>query len=152
MFTRFSLLLQAINVGVYYYFLIVLNGLLIANLFPVTIENWPKILVGVVVSLVFFDLCVGVIFANWFTGFSHSSGNCTLFINSQFHSFFVTFISCNFFGEISQFQLYVICTDEISASSVCSFVGWKSISYSYLYNLASKRNSFGPFMSHNSNF
>ena len=64
MFTRFSLLLQAINVGVYYYFLIVLNGLLIANLFPVTVENWPKILVGVVVSLVFFDLCVGVIFAN----------------------------------------------------------------------------------------
>ena len=64
MFTRFSLLLQAINVGVYYYFLIVLNGLLIANLFPVTIENWPEILVGVVVSLVFFDLCVGVIFAN----------------------------------------------------------------------------------------
>lgn len=64
MFTRFSLLLQAINVGVYYYFLIVLNGLLIANLFPVTIENWPKILVSVVVSLVFFDLCVGVIFAN----------------------------------------------------------------------------------------
>ena len=48
MFTRFSLLLQAINVGVYYYFLIVLNGLLIANLFPVTIENWPQILVGVV--------------------------------------------------------------------------------------------------------
>ena len=42
MFTRFSLLLQAINVGVYYYFLIVLNGLLIANLFPVTIENWPQ--------------------------------------------------------------------------------------------------------------
>ena len=64
MFTRFSLLLQAINVGVYYYFLIVLNGLLIANLFPVTKEKWPKILVGVVVSLVFFDLCVGVIFAN----------------------------------------------------------------------------------------
>lgn len=64
MFTRFSLLLQAINVGVYYYFLIVLNGLLIANLFSATIENWPKILVGVVVSLVFFDLCVGVIFAN----------------------------------------------------------------------------------------
>ena len=27
-------LLQAINVGVYYYILIVLNGLLIANLFP----------------------------------------------------------------------------------------------------------------------
>ena len=64
MFTRFSLLLQAINVGVYYYFLIVLNGLLIANLFPVTIENWPKNFVSVVVSLVFFDLCVGVIFAN----------------------------------------------------------------------------------------
>ena len=64
MFTRFSLLLQAINVGVYYYFLIVLNGLLIANLFPATVENCPKILVGVVVSLVFFDLCVGVIFAN----------------------------------------------------------------------------------------
>ena len=62
MFTRFSLLLQAINVGVYYYFLIVLNGLLkvlIPNLFPVTIENWPKILVGVVLGLVYFDLCVG---------------------------------------------------------------------------------------------
>ena len=59
MFTRFSLLLQAINVGVYYYFLIVLNGLLIANLFPVTIENWPQILVGVVIGLVYFDLCVG---------------------------------------------------------------------------------------------
>ena len=59
MFTRFSLLLQAINVGVYYYFLIVLNGLLIANLFPATIENWPKILVSVVVSLcsLFRPLC-----------------------------------------------------------------------------------------------
>ena len=88
-------LLQAINVGVYYYILIVLNGLLIANLFPSNNRKLAKFCtVTHSASVSTFEL--------WFSPIDLRLESPFI----QFYSFFCSLHFLQYFSrEISPFQL-----------------------------------------------